>query len=105
MQIRIITTFGKLSVEEVIEIAGRGSPGSLQRLPADSLHGTCLRSRRVVFCTDSSSFDPQGCLFLAEAFFGFRRHFTPFTTCVIAIGMLCPGSVLIRSNFIPRALP
>ena len=27
----IITTFGKMSVGEVIEIAGRGSSGSLQR--------------------------------------------------------------------------
>ena len=36
----IITTFGKMSVGEVIEIAGRGSSGSLQRPPAYSLHGS-----------------------------------------------------------------
>lgn len=81
---RIITAFEKLSTGEMIEFFEGESSVLLGETPKGQpcwplMGGQVPRvgSRQVMSCIYNPSFDPQGCLFLAEAFLGFKTYFTP----------------------------
>lgn len=67
-------------------VLGCGCPGQVfffffffvpsWQLPWQVMEVSPLRSRQTMSCAYSSSFDPPGHLFLAEAFLGFKRYFT-----------------------------
>lgn len=77
---RIVAAFEKLPMRMMTGVQRRET-SALWRAPqpgsaADGWEVPHLRSRQVASCIYNSSFDPQGCLFLAEVFLGFKRYFT-----------------------------